>query len=172
MKHLHLKKNIVPTLLLPKKQLAHQESQRPADVTTQASTSPIPHQENQGPAVVMTCASTSQAQVLVMQVPGESASAAAIGPAQGPLRTCTGFAEMRSVGTQTTAERRSIATQANTTLRFRVSAKTQTDAPVEEAVPEEAEPDFETARTHEWLQQWLSPLCQRASGQPIVHQLE
>ncbi|XP_077548185.1 uncharacterized protein LOC144160992 [Haemaphysalis longicornis] len=95
----------------------------------------------------MTRASTSQAQVLVMQVPGASASATAIGPAQGPLRTCTCFAERRSVGTQTTPERRSIATQANTTLRLLVSAKTQTDAPVVEAVPGEAEPDFEPART-------------------------
>ncbi|KAH9372248.1 hypothetical protein HPB48_019620 [Haemaphysalis longicornis] len=38
-------------------------------------------------------------------------------------------------------------TQANTTLRLLVSAKTQTDAPVVEAVPGEAEPDFEPART-------------------------
>lgn len=37
------------------------------------------------------------------------------------------------------------ATQANTTLRLRVSAKTQTDAPVVEAT--EAEPDFGPART-------------------------
>ncbi|KAH9384416.1 hypothetical protein HPB48_026423 [Haemaphysalis longicornis] len=78
MKHLHLKKNTVPTLLLPK----------------------------------------TRAQVLVMQVPGASASATAIGPAQ-----------------------------ANTNLRLLVSAKTQTDAPVVEAVPGEAEPDFEPART-------------------------
>ncbi|KAH9359501.1 hypothetical protein HPB48_012200 [Haemaphysalis longicornis] len=66
---------------------------------------------------------------------------------QGPLRTCTCFAERRNLGTQTTPERRSIATQANTTLWLLVSAKTQTDAPLVEAVPGEAEPDFEPART-------------------------
>ncbi|KAH9365752.1 hypothetical protein HPB48_020387 [Haemaphysalis longicornis] len=38
-------------------------------------------------------------------------------------------------------------TRANTTLRLLVSAKTQTDAPVVEAVPGEAEPDFEPSRT-------------------------
>ncbi|XP_077548655.1 uncharacterized protein LOC144161992 isoform X1 [Haemaphysalis longicornis] len=83
MKHVHLKNNTVPNLLLPKTRLDHQPSQRPTDVTTQASKSPkmqIFHQENEGPAVVMTRASTSQ--VLVMQVPGASASAAAISHGQ------------------------------------------------------------------------------------------
>ncbi|XP_077548656.1 uncharacterized protein LOC144161992 isoform X2 [Haemaphysalis longicornis] len=60
MKHVHLKNNTVPNLLLPKTRLDHQPSQRPTDVTTQASKSPV----------------------LVMQVPGASASAAAISHGQ------------------------------------------------------------------------------------------
>lgn len=120
---LHLMSDSLPTLFLPKTEVSCQVNDRLALVTTEAS------------------------QVLVMQWSGASESAATPATSQGPVQKCSRYVVTKTTCTQTTREHRSIATQANRTLKVRASVQTQTKAPGVAAVGVQTEPSWAHAGT-------------------------